>query len=59
MKTEDEIRLEFAKEELGYWKHRIREYEKAIKNGRCDECKEPLNFLEKRNGTCEDCLCPE
>jgi Zn finger protein HypA/HybF involved in hydrogenase expression len=37
----------------------IHEYEKAEKNGRCDECQEPLTFLEAKDGkTCEDCLCP-
>ena len=37
----------------------ISEYEKAEKNGRCDECQEPLTSLEARNGkTCENCLCP-
>lgn len=39
----------------------LNEHEKAAKNGRCDECEQPLTNDERNSGqtTCEDCMCPE
>ena len=56
-KEEDKIRLKVAKEELAYWEHRIKYYKLAVRNGRCDECRNPLTSDEK--DVCENCLCPE
>lgn len=56
-KLADKIQLDFTLEMCGFWKGRLSYIEKAVKNGRCNECNKPLMFDEKE--TCEDCLCPE
>lgn len=32
------------------------EYQRALENGRCEECKDPL--VKGESNICEDCLCP-
>ena len=53
----DKAQLVLINNTIKYWEGLRDRYERAIKNGRCDECGEPLMFDE--NETCEDCLCPE
>ena len=53
----DKAKLDLAIMMVSYWEGALERYDRAVKNGRCNECGEPLMFDE--NKTCEDCLCPE
>jgi len=54
---QDKAQLDIATEMISFWQSKYDYIDKAIQNGRCNECNEPLMFDEKE--TCEDCLCPE
>lgn len=50
----DKAQLDLASEMCSFWEGKLNYLEKAVENGRCNKCKEPLMFDEKE--TCEDCL---
>ena len=56
-KSMDNAKAELAVQMISHWEGTLNYYTKAVENGRCNECNEPLMFDEKE--TCEDCLCPE
>lgn len=53
----DKGQIAIAAEMLTFWQDKYDYLEKAVENGRCNECDKPLMFDEEE--TCEDCLCPE
>jgi hypothetical protein len=53
----DRGQLDIAKRMIEFWENEYEYIERALENGRCNECNSPLMFDE--NETCEDCLCPE
>ena len=53
-KEYDKGQMELSKSMIEYWTNQFEYLEKAVNNGRCKECKDPLMFDEKE--ICEDCL---